>query len=104
MGTKVSNKTISSAWSSGTHVSHQAVGNKDEISDVDKSCPNEPVPHQSKKWCGTRAYKKIGAFVAFVSAVATIVVLLVQFLSSSVGKISSAQLQYETELLRDKAK
>ena len=96
--TKVSNKTISSAWSPGTHVSHQVVGNRNEIPDADKSCPNEPVPHPSRKWCGTGsnfdiwfegAYKKIGAFVAFVSAVAIIVVLLVQFLSSSVGKISS---------------
>ena len=98
MSNKVSNKTISSAWSSGTHVSQQAVGNKDEISDVDKSCPNEPVPHPSRKWCGTGcnvnvwfkgAYKKIGAAVGFLSAVATIVGLLAQFLSSSVGKTSS---------------
>ena len=91
MSNKVSNKTISSAWTSGKQTSDQVVGNKDEIPDADKKCPNEPVPHPSKKWCGTRAYKKIGAFVAFVSAVATIVGLLAQFYSSRapVGKISS---------------
>ena len=77
---------------------NQVVGNKDEIPDADKKCPNEPVPHPSRKWCGTGsnfdiwfegAYKKIGAFVVFLSVVATIVGLLAQFLSSSVGKISS---------------
>ena len=100
MSNKVSNKTISSAWTSGKQTSDQVVGNKDEIPDADKSSPNEPVPHPSRKWCGTGcnfnvwfegAYKKIGAAVGFLSAVATIVGLLAQFYSSRapVGKISS---------------